>query len=63
MEKKLSLSPNKKIAGVCDGIAEYFDLDPVLVRIAWAAATLCTCFCGGILYLICWFVIPDRNNG
>ncbi len=62
MEKKLTLSQDKKIAGVCGGFADYFNLDPVLVRIAWAAATLLTCFCGVILYLICWFVIPQKDN-
>lgn len=37
MERKLTLSPDKKIAGVCAGIAEYFDFDPTLVRLAWLA--------------------------
>ena len=60
MNKKLTLSPNKKIAGVCGGLAEYFDLDPTMVRLGWAIATFCTCFCGIIVYIICWAVIPNR---
>ena len=60
MNKKLTLSPNKMIAGVCGGLAEYFDLDPTLVRLGWAIATFCTCFSGIIIYIICWAVIPNR---
>lgn len=62
MERKLTLSPDKKIAGVCAGIAEYFDFDPTLVRLAWLAATVFTCFSGVIFYIICWIVIPDRQS-
>lgn len=61
MERKLTLSPDKKIAGVCAGIAEYFDFDPTLVRLAWLAVTVFTCFSGVIFYIICWIVIPDRQ--
>ncbi len=48
---------DKKIAGVCSGLAAYFDIDPVLIRILF----LFSFFAGGaglILYLICWFIIP-----
>ena len=34
---------HKKLLGVCSGIAEYFDIDVVVVRIAWAAATILGC--------------------
>ena len=59
--KKLERSNNRMIAGVCAGIAEYFDFDPTLVRLAWLAATVFTCFSGVIFYIICWIVIPDRQ--
>jgi phage shock protein C len=40
--KKLYRSTtNKKIAGVCGGIAEYFGIDPTLVRLLWIVFTLC----------------------
>ncbi len=50
---------NKKIAGVCAGFAEYFDLDPSLVRIVWLSSIL---FGGtGIfIYLIAWLIIPQN---
>jgi phage shock protein C len=50
-------SRDKKIAGVCAGIAEYFDLDPTLVRVLWLIAI----FFGGtgfLLYVILWIVLP-----
>lgn len=63
MYKKLTLSPNKKIAGVCGGLAEYFDIDPTLMRVIWLICTFCTCFSGFIIYLICWAVMPKREIG
>ena len=50
-------STDKKIAGVCGGLAEYFDLDPTLVRIVWLLLVL---FAGtGVLaYLILWIALP-----
>lgn len=50
-------SQNKQLGGVCAGLAEYFDMDPSLVRIA---AILLTVMAGSgiIAYLAAWFVIP-----
>lgn len=49
------------IAGVCAGIAEYFGWDVTLVRIVYALATLLTAFCGVILYLVMWIVMPQKQ--
>jgi phage shock protein C len=49
----------KKIAGVCLGVAEYFDLDVTLVRVVWVVSTLFG-FCGGIAYIVCWVVMPEE---
>ena len=46
MEKKLMRSNDKVLGGVCGGLAEYFDFDPVLVRVAYAFLTIFTAFCG-----------------
>jgi phage shock protein C len=57
--KKLYLSKDKKIAGLCGGIAEYFDVDPSLIRLAWVLMTILTGFVPGILaYIIAAVVIP-----
>jgi phage shock protein PspC (stress-responsive transcriptional regulator) len=52
---------NRVIAGVCGGIGEYLDIDPVIIRIAWIVLSL---FGGsGILaYVIAWIVIPDASS-
>jgi phage shock protein PspC (stress-responsive transcriptional regulator) len=50
-------SRDKKIGGVCAGLADYFDLDPTLVRIVWLLAVF---FAGtGLLvYVILWIALP-----
>ena len=60
MEKKLYRSRDGKlICGVCAGIAEYFNVDPTVVRVAFA---LFACMCGsGILaYLIAAVIMPPK---
>jgi phage shock protein C len=60
MNKKFARSKDRKIAGVCGGIAEYLTIDPVLVR----AVFLCLLFFGGsgfIIYLILLIVMPEQD--
>ena len=60
MEKKLYRSrSDKKLVGVCGGLAKYFGLDPVLVRVLWAVVSI---FYGaGVLaYIVCAFLIPEE---
>lgn len=61
MSKRLTLSDDKKIAGVCGGIAEYLNTDPTVVRVIYAALTVFTAFCGVILYLVFWAIMPNNN--
>jgi phage shock protein C len=49
----------RKIAGVCLGVAEYFDLDVTLVRLVWLIAAIVTGI-GLLSYPIAWIVIPDE---
>ena len=58
--KKLTKSTDRKIFGVCGGIAEYFDVDPTIVRVAYLALTFFSaCFPGFVLYLILALVMPQ----
>ncbi|MGL4851785.1 MAG: PspC domain-containing protein [Phocaeicola sp.] len=59
--KKLTRSTDKKIAGVCGGIAEYFDFDPTAIRVAYVLLTFFTAFAGTIVYLILWMVMPEKK--
>ena len=60
MNKRLYKSnENKMVCGVCGGIAEYFDIDPTLVRLGWVL--FCALGGSGILaYIIATIVIPGR---
>ena len=60
MEKKLYRSTdNKMLCGVCGGVAEYFQLDPSLVRLAWIVIS---CFAGAglVAYIAAAIVIPEK---
>jgi len=51
---------DKVLGGVCGGLGEYLDVDPVVIRLIWAFGTLITWGTGILLYIIAWIVIP-RN--
>lgn len=62
MEKKLTKSNDKMIAGVCAGIAEYFDVDPTIVRIVYALLAICSVgFPGLIVYIILALIMPNKG--
>jgi len=46
------------LAGVAGGLANYFDVDPTILRLAWALAFLATGPLALLLYIICALVIP-----
>ena len=60
MNKRLYKSnDNKMVSGVCGGIAEYFEIDPTLVRLGWVIF----CAMGGsgfLAYMIAAIIIPSR---
>lgn len=58
--KRLYRSGSERIlGGVCGGIAEYFNIDPTIVRLLWILFIFAYGI-GLLFYLICWFIIP-RN--
>lgn len=60
MEKKLTRSEqDRMIAGVCAGLARYFDVDPTLIRIIFVILALLG-FGGVILYIILWILMPQQ---
>ena len=60
MEKKLTRSTtDKKICGVCGGLAEYFNIDATLIRLGVALITLFACGTGILAYIIAALVIPE----
>jgi len=62
MKKQLMRSGrDKKIAGVCAGVAHYFDMDPTIVRVIWGV--LAFCYGAGIVaYIILWIIAPVASD-
>jgi phage shock protein C len=61
MEKRLTLSNDKYLCGVCGGIAEHINCDPTIIRLTWALA-LFTPLPAIITYLVCALVIPAKEK-
>lgn len=61
-QKKLYLSDtDKKLSGVCGGIAEYFDVDSTMVRLLWVVFTVITGVVPGLLaYIIAAVIMPHK---
>ena len=53
---------DRKLAGVCAGVADYFDMDPTIVRVVWLVATLIP---GPniLAYIILWIAVPEGPTG
>lgn len=63
MNKKLyKITDEKKVAGVCAGLAEYLNADVTLIRIIVALLILSSFTTLLILYIICAIVMPDKNE-
>ena len=62
MKKQLMRSGHdKKIAGVCVGVAHYFDMDPTIVRVIWGV--LAFGYGAGIVaYIILWIIAPEASD-
>ena len=62
MSKKLYRSrKNRIIAGICGGLAEYFDIDPIIVRLITLILVL-SFGAGLIAYIIAWIVVPEEPD-
>ena len=61
MKKKLYRSRrDQKLCGVCAGIAEYFAIDPTIVRLIFVLLAVTTC--GILAYIICSLMIPEETD-
>lgn len=62
-QKKLTRSNNKIVAGVCGGLAEYFSVDPTLIRVIYAVLSFFSAaFPGLILYIILLVLMPQSED-
>lgn len=53
---------DRKLAGICGGLAEYFGIDSTLMRVAWVILAFLSAGIAILLYLVLRFVIPDENE-
>lgn len=60
MKKLYRSKTDRKIAGVCGGLAEYFNIDPTIVRVIAVLLLLPGGFPGFLAYIILWIVIPEQ---
>jgi len=61
MKKLYRSQADKKIAGVCGGLGEYFSVDPILIRLAFVFIALLTAVVPMIIaYIIGWVIIPQK---
>ena len=62
MNKRIYKDREKKmLCGVCAGLAEYFDIDPTIVRVLWAVVSLGYGI-GLLAYIVCAIVFPDKSE-
>jgi len=61
MKKLYRFHADRKIAGVCAGLGEYFDLDPVFFRLFFLASLLFGGL-GAVAYLILWIMVPEKEG-
>ncbi len=53
---------NRHIAGVCGGLAEYFGVDPTVMRVAYVLLSIFSAgFPGILVYIVLWVLIPERE--
>ena len=64
MAKKLYRSSKQRmIAGVCGGLAEYFDMDVTIMRLLFVAISLLTVFFPMVIfYIIAWIIVPEKET-
>ena len=61
MKKLYRSTSNRMIAGVCAGVAEYLNIDPTVVRVIWAIASIFA-FVGVVAYIACALIIPEKPD-
>lgn len=60
--KRLTRKPDRMIAGVCSGLADFFGFQVETVRVVYLLLTLFTAFSGVGIYLILWLIMPEDRG-
>lgn len=63
MTKRITKSADRMLSGVCGGVADYFELDPTLIRVCYTAFTCFTGFFPGVLlYVMLVIIVPNEDR-
>ncbi|MBI4132782.1 MAG: PspC domain-containing protein [Candidatus Sungbacteria bacterium] len=63
MKKLYRSSSNKIFAGIIGGIGEYFDIDPVLLRLVWLLIVISSGIVPGVIvYLLAIYIVPKKSD-
>ena len=60
-KKLYKIEEGKKLCGVCGGLAEYFNVDPTMIRLLWLVLVLCL-GTGILLYVACAIIFPKKSE-
>lgn len=64
MKRLYRSKSERSVAGVCGGIAQFFNIDPTLVRILWVIISVFSASVPGLfIYIICALIIPEEPDG
>jgi len=58
MKKLYRNTIDSKLGGVCAGLGDYFNIDPVIIRLAFLLLIFAG---GGIAYLVAWIIVPEKT--
>ena len=61
VKKLLRSRSNRMMAGICAGIADYFNVDPTLIRLLWVLLVFLSLGTGILVYIIAWIIIPEER--
>lgn len=61
MKRLYRSKADRKLGGVCGGLAEYFGIDPIVFRIGFILVSLAY-FLGVVVYLLMWWLVPEKTD-
>lgn len=61
-KKLYRVEAGAKLAGVCGGIAEFFNIDPNILRLIWAVFTVCSVGTGLLVYVLAAAILPKKSD-
>jgi phage shock protein C len=63
MKRLYRSKKERMLGGVCAGLGEHFDIDPTIIRLAWAVITVISIGTGILVYILAWILIPEEDTG